>query len=857
MPSPNASVFKYEKYTTANLRFIITLLERKEVYYLFSSNLLCVLPRHEEYSEPKLTVVDGKSRKDYPIDYASFNFKVLRALIKNLPTYDPSTKAFRALEQGVQTKIEKKCIRKTAKYQTDSVIVHSNDITWVDLSVLKYNSRSLSILDLVYKSDLDPSIQIFKFSNLEECVESLSVVDRLINVVNDLNSSGKKSYVSVDVETFDPITPGGKLALNHFKGKIRLIQLYIPASNLKIVFDFGARGQHTYVAGFGDKLTKLFLAARALILQNALFDMGFLTVQVGVQFTTKVKILDTQIMSQNFWAGIKQFNHGLGHICDRLGFKIDKTLQKSDFGATLHPAQINYGVDDTVFTFDCFVKLAMLMSQSVSGNWKPALTDCNFLPVLNEMRVKGYPVDLHELEKTLQETRDFIDIKSAEFEELSGTEFTKRAAVLAYLQEKYGVSVFPNLQKATYNQHLDKYDVKLLADCKFVAARLPYAERIPLAVIDGAVRGKFRCLATQGMGRTACSAEDGLFVQLQNPSKESKDYPEVPDIRRVFIAGHNDKRKIKRKIAVIDLRSAHLLIALAQSNQLDQIEMVKIGVDSHCYNAATLVRETMLAKYPWLADGDKFKEAYDSGDKTAKMLRDLAKNGIYTSVNFGSGRSLQITLQKFKIYVDLATCNLAMQTLTLVIPNWVSLCKGALKVVNKSNYHVKDLAMYDLDYEKSRAEDEEEAEERDNRLQAGFSVFSGNFALMNCCSGRWRYIPKLERDGKYGIYGSVKLNDLSSFLVQAPEADIMKIAGFRWMQWREERFKDTLEVDCWMSIIAHDEYNIVGDEDIIGEASKKLMELLDEESKLSCKGLISLVEPEKWAKTICDRWSEK
>jgi 3'-5' exonuclease len=817
---------------------------------------MCILPRHEEYAEPQLTVVDGKSRKDYPIDYPSFNFKVLRSLIKNLPTYDPSTKAFKALDQGVQTKIEKKCLRKTAKYQTDGVIVHSNDIMWVDLSVLKYNSRPLSALDLIYKSDLDPSIRMFKFRDPEQCMESLGVVDKLIHLVNHLNTSGKKSFISVDVETFDPITPGGKLGLNHFKGKIRLIQLFIPTHNLKVVFDFGARDEHTYVAGFGDKLTELFLAARALILQNALFDMGFLTVQLGVQFTTKIKILDTQLLSQNFWAGIKQFNHGLGNICDRLGLKIDKTLQKSDFGAPLHPAQINYGVDDTVFTFECFVKLSKLMSQSVSGNWQSALTDCDFLPLLNEMRVKGYPVDLKELEATLQETRDFIDIKSAEFEELSGTEFTKRAAVLVYLQEKYGVDVFPNLQKATYNQHLDKYDVKLLADCKFVAARLPYAERIPLAVIDGAVRGKFRCLATQGMGRTACSTEDGLFVQLQNPSKESKDYPEVPDIRRVFVAGYNKKRKIKRKVAVVDLKSCHLLIALAQSNQLDQIEMVKTGVDSHCYNAAVLVRETMLDKYPWLASPEQFKEAYDSGDKVAKMLRDLAKNGIYTSVNFGSGRSLQITLQKFKIYVELSICNLAMEALTLVIPNWVSLCKGALKIVNKSNYHVKQLAMYDLDYEKSIAEDEEEAEERSNKLDAGFTVFFGNFALMNCCSGRWRYIPKLERDGKYGVYGSVKLNDLSSFLVQAPEADIMKIAGFRWMQWREERFQDP-NIDCWISVIAHDEYNIIADEDIIGEASKKLMELLDEESKLSCKGLISLVEPEKWEKTICDRWSEK
>jgi len=414
---------------------------------------------------------------------------------------------------------------------------------------------SIPPLGLFFKPCDLSDIEVFKTEEPEQVTALYQRLHEIGLKLLDAPTSGGSGagFVACDTETFDPLITGGPRGLDMVRGKIRLIQLYIPAENIKLVIDLGGRGSNHVPAGLGRKLTLLFQQSRGVIFHNALFDMGFLTWQLGVKFDYRINVLDTRVLSQNLWAGIKQFKHSLEAVAARFGITMDKYLQKSDFGAALIPAQIKYGVMDTVVTWQVFLKLSSALRSSVASNLEAAKTDCAFLTALNQMRVRGFPVDAARIEETTRATEEYLELKSRQFEETVGCEFSKRDQVLAYLQAEFGEDLFPDLQKATLNRNAQFPIVQTLLDCKFAAIRIPYSKRLASSTINGTVRGGFNPLATQGMGRTSCGTTDGLFVQLQNPAKESKDYPEVPDVRRCFVAGFNKKRGIKRKMAVVDL----------------------------------------------------------------------------------------------------------------------------------------------------------------------------------------------------------------------------------------------------------------------------------------------------------------
>jgi 3'-5' exonuclease len=694
-------------------------------------------------------------------------------------------------------------------------------------------------------------------------VENPHLPDNYTLINSWLDTYQDFSLLSVDCETFDPIDPGGWRALSHRHCNIRSIQLWIPKAQQGLFIDFGMREFNMYSKEVSDRLTTFFIG-KSVVFHNALFDLGVMEWQMGITLE-RTRLVDTQVLSQNLWAGVRIMTHNLGAVAKRFGIPINKDLQTSDFGAPLIPAQIQYGMDDTKVTAEVMQHLSKRLNTDC-GNIIGARIDCQYLHTLQTMRMKGFPVDIGALDAAIETMTNWLEKKAAEFYDITGEIYTAREKVLAALQRLYPNAHITSTNKAELSSKGHLPAVQLLTDCKFAGVRLAYAKAVKSAITpDGTACGGFRPLANQGMGRTACTAKvggkSGVFVQLQNPAKADKRYAELPDLRTVFKGGFNKKRGVKRSLVILDLSAAHLRLSHDFSNELEQIKLCNTpGSDSHSYNAAIVVQTALAgdAEYEGLNTYPLMLEAYKAENKTAKKVRDLSKNAIYTKINFGSAWSLQATIKKFGNDVDFETCELAMEGIGEAIPEWIQYCKKALKEANTFSYDFSSLYKSVEQLREDFIEDGvDDPEELDELIAEVTKKRPSSFGYAIAPSGRGRYVPKFMRDGKFGNYESAKLPDVSAHILQSTEADIMKVAGSRFHEWSRLRFiNEERDVDCWLAVIAHDEYVIVVDEDYAEEAGRKMHSLLAEEGKKYAPR-VPLVKTWTNKEYIKDNWSEK
>jgi len=356
------------------------------------------------------------------------------------------------------------------------------------------------------KSTTSSPLSAFINKPLEENIVVREATDpRVLNELTQFLSFD--SVYTIDTETYDPEELNGWKALVGWLCCIRMLQIYSPKLDRTYIIDFGARGSYAIESirhQIGEILNKK-LIGKECEYQNALFDLMVLECQLGfLPYHTKIR--DTMSMSKNLWAGIGLLSHSLEGIAQRLNLgETDKSLQKSDFGLELVPAQYNYGAKDVIITHHCRVLLEQKLNE-VGQNKEFALLDNAYTHVCHMIRRHGFYIDSDKLNTVEEVTRRYYDEKCEQWLTMSGLEATASSAALVAWFTAQGHPI-ENAQQGTMKELAKTVPAaQVLLDAKAAGKRLQYLEGVADSLThrtDNCTTPGILVSARQGLGRTS------------------------------------------------------------------------------------------------------------------------------------------------------------------------------------------------------------------------------------------------------------------------------------------------------------------------------------------------------------------
>lgn len=227
-----------------------------------------------------------------------------------------------------------------------------------------------------------------------------------------LNRWNDSRFFGLDIETANVDSFGD--GLNHFKGKIRLIQVSLPQSDEVLIVDmFG-----TVPVAFLTILKKTCESkTQHQVGAFIQFDLVWLQHQLNIHSNCPY---DIRILSVLLWCGIKwdskgkRMGHSLKDIYARLFDKqLDKESQLSDWSQPeLSATQLNYAAMDVKVLLPCFLELSKRLKafnnmKDLTGKTcsntltQIAQNECFAIPVFVEIILTGQPIDL-ELAKDVR-----------------------------------------------------------------------------------------------------------------------------------------------------------------------------------------------------------------------------------------------------------------------------------------------------------------------------------------------------------------------------------------------------------------------------------------------------------------------
>lgn len=517
--------------------------------------------------------------------------------------------------------------------------------------------------------------------------------------------------ISIDIETYGN-DPKNKEGLHPRKGYIRLIQI----SNGKTIYyaDLGGRddGREAIKASlqtFLDLLNKQISNPKVKIIgQNIHFDLRFLRFQLG--FNRACNVADTMIGAKVFFGDYGKLKvlpggYGLGNLTLKLlGLDVDKTEQKSDWGATLTQSQIDYAITDPFITYHLWKRLLELyLNPGKFGFDKLAqdgLMDAwqlenDIIPCAIELEHVGLPFDKNLADSMLKQCQTIQTQLLNDWTELvPGLNYSQNQKLKTHLNEKYNLSI-KSLNKTALADLAEYPEIKLLG--KLRAIKIPIQQLESLlrsAEQTGRVQTVFNTLT--GTGRFS-SGNSKIFKDLPNlQSISAKENPalkayDLPAVRTCVRVSGN------RGFGIIDLAASHGRIAADVADDETAIAGCNDdSIDNHS-KVAVYIAKALGHDVTWeeIAKNKKIMPY--------KLYRDAAKNTYYGWLN-GAGAARvqeQIKANSGQI-VSIEACQAAIKGCENLYPNVVNFRKQLVaELGTKSNLLYVDGKYYAVNKVKS------------------------------------------------------------------------------------------------------------------------------------------------------------
>jgi hypothetical protein len=350
--------------------------------------------------------------------------------------------------------------------------------------------------------------------------------------------------ISLDLETFGN-DKKNKEGLHPHKGQIRLIQI----SNGSTIYfaNLGGRAddRKTIKASLSAFLTllnnQLVNPNIKIIGQNIHFDLRFLRFQLDSGRTRNIS--DTMLGAKVFFGDYGKLQvlpggYGLGNLARKfLGIAIDKTEQKSDWGAVLTPEQIEYAVTDPYITYWVHKRIVEVYENPAKFGFgklaQDGLMDAwqlenAIVPCAVELEFVGLPFDGELAGINLAKCQAIQEQLLREWSELvPGLTYGQNEKLVRFLNDKYNTNI-KSLNKAALADLGEYPEIKLLS--KLRAIKVPiqqYESLIRSAEATGRVRTTFNTLT--GTGRFS-SGNSKMFNDLPNlQSISAKEHPALKE----------------------------------------------------------------------------------------------------------------------------------------------------------------------------------------------------------------------------------------------------------------------------------------------------------------------------------------
>lgn len=387
--------------------------------------------------------------------------------------------------------------------------------------------------------------------------------------------------------------------LDPLVARVRLIQLSVPGK--VFVADVRRLG-----AAVLDDLASLMENENVRkVIHNAKFELSMVQASQARRLRAK-NVFCTMLASQVCWSGYydlipapkaKKFpwkrgktSHSLEGLVKRhLGIKMDKTCQKSDWGAeTLSPEQLEYAAMDA----EVLLPLHDILQELLRENKLEHIASLEFrvLPAVVEIELAGLPIDVEATMAMMESKREqSLVLMKVLQEEASRNGFEPRQKkgkkpqkhlnlasyidILEYLHHQGYSNVLSTREENLKGLNLPWAD-KLL-QYRRVSRQVKFLEKwlILTSPVDERLHAQYR----------QCSTVSGRFVSSKpNAQQIPKRGEDGLAMRRLFKAGPG------RKIVKADFSGIELRIMARLSSDKTMTEAFKAGEDLHKLTASKM-----------------------------------------------------------------------------------------------------------------------------------------------------------------------------------------------------------------------------------------------------------------------------
>lgn len=463
-------------------------------------------------------------------------------------------------------------------------------------------------------------------------------------------------------------------------GKICVISIYLPSVGVTVTLTGDEINQGPVLDAL---LAHIIDPSKVTVAHNLLYEGDWFLAKYGV---TILNGFCTQVAHQVQTAGLAFMltraygsANTLSTLTKRLlGVSISKAEQSSDWSGELTRSQLVYSMLDPYWTYRCYLKLRSILDTQAGS------AEMGALPVFIELNRFGIPADIDKLTELEMGYSNASVSYHTRIMELANSIIQSNPS----LRDKLIPKSCPKSKRESWQLNLNspKQVKELINYCQELEDKLPISStsaavletlntpialaltryRTMIKLVQYASKFKsnynpktkrvtcqFSVLATQATGRS--SAKNGSLQIVSNTTPLMAEHG-LSGLKTAFTASVLGDNMVMLKA---DFAASHLAIARSLSGDELLEHCALNGLKVHYF---TLEKILQLEGNP--LSFNELKRIIESKDKSHPRYYELtskytlAKNVIYSFLNFSGSKTLQQTFAKKGVHISIDDCKL-------------------------------------------------------------------------------------------------------------------------------------------------------------------------------------------------------